>query len=255
MLAYITGSGFYDHPAFVPVEVFTRFGVVTLYRGDINGRPTLLLPRHGKGHRDLPHHIHHRAHLSALKQTGATSVISCSVCGLLRADWPLATPLLASDMYFPDNRLGDGSACTLFTEPGESGRGHLLAGSFFHASLVEKIEASISTNPSPLRGTYAHVPGPRFNTRTEIRALQTAGCDFLSQTCGPEAVLANELELPYALLGFGIDYANGVSKTPTPVETLNENLVKAKTVFTSLIETFSPPENEFAFENFVYRFE
>ncbi|MDA3872640.1 MAG: MTAP family purine nucleoside phosphorylase [Kiritimatiellae bacterium] len=254
MLAYITGSGFYDHPAFSPMEVATRFGDVTLYRGDINGHPTLLLPRHGKGHRDLPHQINHRAHFSALKQAGATAVISCSVCGLLRADWPLATPLLATDLYFPDNRLGDGSACTLFTEPGEPGRGHLLVGSLCHSSLIREIDASIGTNPSPMRGTYAHVPGPRFNTRTEIRALQAVGCDFLSQTCGPEAVLSNELELPYSLLGFGIDYANGVSDSPTPVETLSENLGKAKTRFTTLIETFSPPENELAFENFVYRF-
>lgn len=254
MLAYITGSGFYDHPAFAPEEVSTRFGAVTVYRGDINGRPALLLPRHGKGHRDLPHQINHRAHLSALKQAGATAVISCSVCGLLRPDWSLAAPLLAADLYFPDNRLGDGSACTLFTEPGGPGRGHLLAGSLFHSSLVQAIDAWIGEDPSPLRGTYAHVPGPRFNTRTEIRALQAAGCDVLSQTCGPEAVLANELELPYALLGFSIDYANGVPESPTPVETLNENLVKAKTLFTSLIETFSPPENGLAFENFVYRF-
>jgi len=255
MLAYITGSGFYDHPAFEPEQVRTRFGDVTLYRGILKERTVLLLPRHGAGHRALPHQINHRANLLALKEAGATAVISTSVCGLLRADWPLATPLLADDLYFPDNRLGDGSACTLFTEPGEPGRGHLLAGSLFHKGLLKAIHSSLVTRHSPFSGTYAHVPGPRFNTRTEILALQSAGCDFLSQTCGPEAVLANELELPYALVGFGIDYANGVREEPTPVEVLNQNLAKAKTVFMDLMNDLVLSEDGFAFENFVYRFE
>lgn len=251
MLAYITGSGFYDHPAFEPMELHTPFGTVTLYQGELHGHPALLLPRHGKNHRCLPHMINHRAHLSALKKAGAAAVVSCSVCGFLRSDWPLGSPVLATDLYFPENRLGDGSPCTLFTEPGEPGRGHLLASSLFHSGLHSALR---SRNPHFHSGTYAHVPGPRFNTPSEIRYLRSAGCDFLSQTCGPEAVLANELELPYALVGFGIDYANGVSDTLTPVEILNENLAKSKTFFLDVMETLRLPDEGFAFENFVYRF-
>lgn len=85
--------------------------------------------------------------------------------------------------------------------------------------------------------------------------MRTAGADFLSQTCGPEAVLANECELPYALAGFGIDYANGVREEPTPVEVLNENLAKSGEVFASLIRTLASEPPEFRFTNFVYRFE
>lgn len=255
MIAYITGSGFYDHPAFQPLTVSTRFGDAVLYRGSMNGQEVLLLPRHGNGHHFLPHQINHRANLLALKEAGATAVVSFSVCGLLRKDWPLAFPLLAGDLYFPDNRLGDGSACTLFTEPGESGRGHLLAGTLFNQRLSKRLNSGVLMPHAALQGTYAHVTGPRFNTRPEIRALQAAGCDFLSQTCGPEAVLANELELPYALLGFGIDYANGVTDSPTPVEELNRNLAKAKSAFLSVMETLRLPEEGCGFENFVYRFQ
>ena len=69
-------------------------------------------------------------------------------------------------------------------------------------------------------GCYGHVDGPRFNTRTEIRALQSLGVTAVSQTAGPETVLCGEAGLPYALLGYATDYANGVSPEPTPVAEL-----------------------------------
>jgi len=69
-------------------------------------------------------------------------------------------------------------------------------------------------------GCYGHVDGPRFNTRTEIRQLQNCGVTVVSQTAGPETVLAGEAEIPYALLGYATDYANGVSSQATPVSEL-----------------------------------
>ncbi len=69
-------------------------------------------------------------------------------------------------------------------------------------------------------GCYGHVDGPRFNTRTEIRMLAACGVCAVSQTAGPETVLCGEAELPYALLGYVTDYANGVSEQPTPVSEL-----------------------------------
>ena len=59
-------------------------------------------------------------------------------------------------------------------------------------------------------GCYGHVDGPRFNTRTEIRTLAAAGVTAVSQTGGPETVLSGEAEIPYALVGYATDYANGV---------------------------------------------
>jgi purine nucleoside phosphorylase len=69
-------------------------------------------------------------------------------------------------------------------------------------------------------GCYGHVDGPRFNTKTEIRMLQNCGVTVVSQTAGPETVLAGEAEIPYALLGYATDYANGVKAEATPVEEL-----------------------------------
>lgn len=253
MIAYITGSGFYEKEGFTEETIDTRFGAVSLLKGQAADAPCIILPRHGKGHLYLPHQINHRANLLALKQAGATALVSLSVCGITDATWELARPILATDLYFPDNRLGDGQTCTVFNDPGEAGRGHLLASTLFHPELMQAI-ASASMS-KPLEGTYGQVPGPRFNTQTEIRALQSCGVSFISQTCGPEAVLANELEMPYALAGFGIDYANGVVEAPTPVELLNENLRAAKHAFDRLIESLREPDEGCAFQNFVYRFD
>src|SRR2546423_1804872 len=67
-------------------------------------------------------------------------------------------------------------------------------------------------------GGYGHVDGPRFNTRVEIAALRAAGVTAVSQTGGPETVLCGEAELPYALMGYATDYANGIAAEPTPAE-------------------------------------
>ena len=77
-------------------------------------------------------------------------------------------------------------------------------------------------------GCYGHVDGPRFNTKAEIRGLAQAGVTAVSQTAGPETVLAGEAELPFALIGYATDYANGVQPEPTPVERLLE-LIAAST--------------------------
>lgn len=253
MIAYITGSGFYEKEGFVGEVFDTRFGAVSLLKGEAAGAPCIILPRHGKGHHYLPHQINHRANLLALKQAEATAIVSLSVCGITNPAWGLAKPIVASDLFFPDNRLGDGQICTLFHEPGEPGRGHLLASTLFNSELSQALASGFQSQP--LEGIYGYVPGPRFNTKSEIRALQQLDISFISQTCGPEAVLANELELPYALAGFGIDYANGVVDTPTPVELLNENLTKSKHAFDALIEALQEPKEGFAFQNFVYRFD
>jgi 5'-methylthioadenosine phosphorylase len=77
---------------------------------------------------------------------------------------------------------------------------------------------------------------------------------MVSQTSGPEIILAGELEISCALLGFGIDYANGVTETPTPVEVLDENLKKSKDVFTRILRSFVKNYRKSRFQGFVYRF-
>ena len=126
------------------------------------------------------------------------------------------------DLHFLTNRLPDGSICTLFTEPGEKGRGHWIYEQPFSQPLREALLDGAEEAGHHVRdgGCYGHVDGPRFNTKTEIRMLRNCGVTVVSQTAGPETVLAGEAEIPYALLGYATDYANGVKAEATPVEEL-----------------------------------
>ena len=87
---------------------------------------------------------------------------------------------------------------------------------------------------------YGHVDGPRFNTRAEIRGLAACGVTHVSQTGGPEAVLCGEAELPYALLGYATDYANGVQDEATPVQTLLDMMAASTATFASVLAAAVP---------------
>ena len=99
--------------------------------------------------------------------------------------------------------------------------------------------------------------GPRFNTRAEIRSLAAAGITAVSQTAGPETVLAVEAEIPYGLLGYATDYANGVKDEATPVEELLRLIGASGEVFASVLARALPLLGEIELEppGVIYRFE
>ena len=106
-------------------------------------------------------------------------------------------------------------------------------------------------------GCYGHVDGPRFNTKAEIRGLAACGVTAVSQTAGPETVLSAELELPYALLGYATDYANGVQDEATPVQTLLDMMAASAGTFAAVLARAVPRAEAAALSpaGVVYRFE
>jgi 5'-methylthioadenosine phosphorylase len=250
MFAFITGSGFYDLPGFAAETVSTPHGESEVLRGKMKDQEVIILPRHGQGHRSLPHHINHKAHIAALKQLGCDRIVSFSVCGMLKADLPLAQPYLANDLMYPENRLADGSICSFFDKPGEEGRGHLIAENYFNSGIKECIRQFY---PEIQDVSYHFSYGPRFNSKAEIASFSQYS-DVISQTAGPEVILTNELEIPYALVLFPIDYANGVKQENTSMAELGANMGKSKTSFIEIMEHLLESAPELAFEGFVYRF-
>jgi len=225
-IGILTGSGTYALPGIEadgdPELVRTHFGCAPVTSGRFAGVDVLHVSRHRPGHELLSSQLTHQANIAALKERGADAILSVTVCGALDSSLALGTLVVFDDMHFLANRLPDGSLCTLFTEPGEQGRGHWIYDRPFseplRRALVEGArEIGLHVRDS---GCYGHVDGPRFNTRSEIRLLRNAGVTVVSQTAGPEIVLAGEAEIPYALIGYVTDYANGVSTEPTPVEEL-----------------------------------
>jgi purine nucleoside phosphorylase len=225
-IGILTGSGTYALPGIEtegePELVETRFGSAPVTSGRFAGADVLHISRHRPGHQLLSSSVTHQANIAALKQLGADAILSVTVCGSLDPRLPLGSLVVFDDLHFLTNRLPDGSICTLYTEPGEQGRGHWIYEKPFSEPLRRALlqaaeEAGLHARDG---GCYGHVDGPRFNTRTEIRMLQNCGVTVVSQTAGPETVLAGEAEIPYALLGYATDYANGVAADATPVSEL-----------------------------------
>lgn len=254
-LAIISGTGFYDFPGLEEGEektIETKYGRASLRIGSIAGKEIAFLVRHGQGHKILPNMINHRANLMAMKELKVKAIVATTVCGVLDPDIPLTKLAVFDDFYFPDNRFPNGEACTIYDEVGDRNRGHYIFDKPFSEELRQQI-IRIAEDPIT-EAVYAYMSGPRFNSKSEICMLQNYA-SFVSQTAGPEIVLAGELEIPYALLGFGVDYANGVQKEPTPPEILTENLRKSKSVFISVLEKLIDQYHSPKFSGFIYRFE
>src|SRR3954447_13740136 len=241
----LTGTGTYALPGFEsasPETVATRFGEARVTRGAMGEVEVLHVSRHGEGHRRLSNHVAHRANIAALKELGADAIVAVTVCGAVDPAVPLGSLIVFDDLHFLANRLADGSLCTLYDEPGAPLRGHWIYEGPFSEGVRQALLAGCRDAGVPARedGCYGHVDGPRFNTRAEIRSLALAGVTAVSQTAGPETVLAAEAEIPYALLGYATDYANGVKEQATPVEELLRLIGASTDVFASVLARALP---------------
>jgi purine nucleoside phosphorylase len=244
-IGIITGSGTYALPDFdgaTPREVTTDFGPATVTEGRFAGLDVLHVSRHLPGHPRLSHQVTHQANIAALRDLGADAIVAVTVCGAVDPTVPLGSLIVFDDLHFLVNRLADGSICTLHTEPGKPGRGHwVFEGPFspgVRGALLDGArEAGLTVRDG---GCYGHVDGPRFNTKAEIRSLAAVGVTAVSQTAGPETVLCGEAEIPFALIGYATDYANGVMDEPTPVQTLIDLVDASAATFAQVLTAALP---------------
>ena len=257
-IGIITGSGVYALPGASETRaVPTAFGDVEVAVSRVGGWTVGGVSRHGPGHRNLPHTVPHRANVAALAGLGARAILATTVVGAVAPDVVLGRPIVFDDLFFPSNDLPDGSACTTFTEPGDPARGHLVWSEPFAPRLRRKLASAAEDLGLEVvsSGVYGHTNGPRFETPVEIRWLSTVGVTAVSQTSGPEAVLAGELGVPYALVGFPVNYATGVSP-PEPEAELRRYIQLSTDILPRLALGTAEllAEEDFAFEHgYVYR--
>lgn len=241
----ISGTGTYDWPGLKEKSsktAYTAYGDVALTSGKIGEVEVVHLCRHGADHGRISNQVDHRANLQALLDNNVDAVVSTTVCGAVDPSLPLGSLVVFDDIYFPSNRLPDGSICTWHTKPAAPGRGHWIFGGPFSEQVRESLVEGAKKVAAQVRheGTYGHVDGPRFNTRSEIAALASVGVTAVSQTVGPEVVLAGEAELPIAVLGFVTDYANGIGTSDEPLESLAARLKQAPLAFSEVIAAALP---------------
>ena len=241
-IGFVTGSGFYRHVAEGAGRrrLETPFGSVEIDEARLAGHRCLSLARHGTAHDRLSNQVRHRANVWALREAGAEAVVASTAVGVLDPAVPLGVPLVFDDLFFPENRLPDGALATFFSEPGDPDRGHWIPRAPFSPFLRRTLlEAARGARLDAVDGgCYGHVDGPRFNTRAEVAWLRAAGVGAVSQTCGPEAVLAGELELPYALVGYGVNFAPGPGAPETTPEEMAALLARHRDVVGRLLEAF-----------------
>ena len=206
MIGIIGGSGLYaidalEDPRWITID--TPWGAPSdlLLTGRIGAVEFVFLPRHGRGHRLPPSDVNARANVDALKRAGCTDVVAISAVGSLREE-------LAPGQFVVVDQLID--------------RTYARDKSFFGPGMVAHVSMADPTCPrlsglcgdaasaagaTVVRGgTYLAMEGPQFSSRAESMLYRQWGCDVIGMTAMPEAKLAREAELPYALVGMVTDY-------------------------------------------------
>ena len=206
-IGIIGGSGLYQieelrDPSEHIIE--TPFGSPsdTLVGGKISGRQVYFLPRHGRGHRILPHEINHRANIYALRSLNVRWIISVAAVGSLQEKYAPRDVLLPSQFYDRTSRrdthtfFGHGIAGHIaFAEPISTNLRNLLAES------ARAVGVTVHNG-----GTYVNMDGPAFSTRAESEFNHRNGFDVIAMTNLPEAKLAREAEIAFATMAMITDY-------------------------------------------------
>jgi purine nucleoside phosphorylase len=171
------------------------------------------------------------------------------------ADLPLYKPMLVTDLLMPENRLPDGSTCTMFPEPSDN-HGHLLIkdglfSSKLSAWLIGKHQSDIHQTEKGVVFVYAG--GPRGKTTAENRMWAQLGGQVNSMTLAPEVVLANELEIPTTALVVGHKYSVPDIDNPREEE-IGATLENARSATDKILYSFLMEAEPVPFENEIYRF-
>lgn len=247
-LAVIGGSGLYQMESLTDVKEYqiqTPFGDPSdaIVVGTLSGRRVAFLPRHGRGHRILPGELNSRANIFALKLLGVTHIISVSACGSLReAMHP--RHVVVPDQLFDRTR---GRPLTFF------GRGlvvHIGLADPFCPALSALVADTVQASGGTVHrgGTFVTIEGPRFSTKAESRVFRQLGFDIIGMTAVPEANLAREAEIAFAVMAHVTDFdvwheSEEAVTVEMVIRTLNENVALAKQAIERIAAAELPPSD------------
>ena len=206
ILAVIGGSGLYEMPGLQDAQEFkpdTPFGKPSspVVVGTLEGQRVAFLARHGIGHHITPTEVNYRANIYALKSLGAERVLSISACGSLRDDFA------PGEIVVPD-QLFDFTRDRKRSFFGEGIVAHISVADPFCPDLSTQVyESTKSTGVTVHRGgAFITIEGPRFSTKAESNVFRSWGMSLIGMTTSPEAYLAREAELCYAVMAHVTDY-------------------------------------------------
>ncbi len=205
-IAVIGGSGLYDIEGLADIEevdINTPFGKPSdkIVVGKLEGIGIAFLPRHGRGHRILPTEVPYRANIYALKSIGVERIIGINSVGSLKEEYK------PNDLLIPD-QLIDRTRGRVSTFFGEGIVAHSPFGEPFCPSLSQLVYQAAKDAGATAHqgGTYVVMEGPAFSTKAESPLYRSWGADVIGMTALPEAKLAREAEICYAVIACITDY-------------------------------------------------
>ncbi|HQK99877.1 MAG TPA: MTAP family purine nucleoside phosphorylase [Smithellaceae bacterium] len=227
-LGVLSGSIMMEHSALARRQtqsVSTVFGEALAVLTD----SLALILRHGHDPAEyiLPHRINHRANLQALRDLGVSEVIGINSTGSLKRELPPGTIIIPDDFI------------TLTATP------------TIHATRAVHITPVLSENvrrklaqaarqagiDAVETGVYWQVTGPRLETRAEIRMMANFA-DIVGMTMANEAVIAQELDLPYASVCSVDNFGHGLIETPLTLEEIIAGTRKNADVVIRILESY-----------------
>jgi 5'-methylthioadenosine phosphorylase len=202
----IGGSGF-DDPDFLTdvktLKLGTPFGPLShdLIVGKAADTEIVLMLRHGKGHRIVPSGVNYRANIWAMKELGVTHIIATTACGSLREK------IEPGHLVFPDQFIDRTRTRKSSFYEGDQVAHISMADPFCEALRQILIQTASRENiPHHAKGTVVTIEGPRFSTRAESHMFRLWGGDIINMSTVPEAVLAREAGICYAVAAMSTDY-------------------------------------------------
>ncbi|MCL6649945.1 MAG: S-methyl-5'-thioadenosine phosphorylase [Chloroflexi bacterium] len=245
-IAVIGGSGLYAlEEGFTPrerLDLETPFGKPsdTIVVGEIAGRRVAFLPRHGVGHRISPTELPVRANLWALKSLGVRKLISVSAVGSLKEE---IAPL---HLVVPDQLIDrTKSRVNSFFEGGIVV--HVGFADPFCPQLSALLASCADAAGATVHrgGTLVVMEGPLFSTRAESELYRSWGASIIGMTALPEAKLAREAEICYAILACATDYdcwhpAHETVTVEMVVQNLLRNTALARQIIQSVVSRIDP---------------
>lgn len=211
-IGVIGGSGVYQMESLSDIEEITLetpFGAPSdsYITGTLHGQRVAFLARHGRGHRISPSRLNQRANIYGFKLLGVEYLIGVSACGSLQERYQPGHIVIPDQLF--DRTAG--RALSYFDDPSVGTDGLVV-----HISLAEPFCPFLSQicytatqatgNPVHLGGNFVTIEGPRFSTKAESRVFRAWGMDLIGMTTTPEAQLAREAEISYAVMAHVTDY-------------------------------------------------
>ncbi len=243
VLGIIGGSGLYSMGELVDIEersIDTPFGVPSspVLLGRLHDKPVAFIARHGIGHVLAPSEVNYRANIYALKMLGVKKVLSISACGSLREDYSPGEIVIPDQLFDhtflrPRTFFSDGLVV------------HLSVSDPFCSQLSDQLETSCRKVGVKVHrgGWYITIEGPRFSTRAESNTYRAWGMSIIGMTTSPEAFLAREAEMCYAVMAHVTDYdvwrhSEDDVTADMVFKTVVENTTLAQQALGDLVENF-----------------